>query len=479
MPEEEPPGMRTYFFEGPLSFSSMISQIFLSAGWHYAPQEQAGLTVSVRGEERTWQVSVLSRDGSVSQVFQTEGTRGDVGEAVMDRIYALSGLSLGKWGYLVGMRPVKALFPFFAEGEGWEAKAREFLSRKKVRSDTADLLIQTASRERPYIPALAPDSGSAAFYVHIPFCPSHCIYCSFPAAVVAPGEDLSEFTGILTEDIKQAGQMMARKGIRSQPIYIGGGTPTVLPPLQLDRVLQCIKEFVPAGEHCEWTVEAGRPDTLNADVFSVLKKAGVSRISVNPQTMQDRILKMIGRCHRAGDVFSAFDKARTWGFRQINMDFIFGLPSQTEKDGAENLSAVCKLRPENVTIHTLAVKRGSPFFGKEGYFDMPPEETVDRMLTKMHQGLLEAGYHPYYLYRQKYMRDDFANIGYSLDGQDCIYNIQMMGERQNVVGAGPGSVSKWADSRFRLRKMYMPRDPRIYGKRLAENMEKRSEMFKI
>lgn len=471
--------MKTYFFEGPLSFSSMTAQIFLSAGWRHAPKGEADLTVSVSGTDGMWQVSFTAADGSCCASFQTAGTRGGVGEKMMDQVYHMSGLVLGKWGYLVGMRPVKALFPFFVEGDRWEREARNFLSHKKVRPDIADLLIGTAAREKPYIALSSPVKGSAAFYVHIPFCPSHCVYCSFPAAVVTPDQDLSWFTRLLTEDIRQAGRMMAENGLTSQSIYIGGGTPTVLPAGQLRQVLQCIRTFVPAKEHCEWTVEAGRPDTLQDDIFSVLKEAGVNRISVNPQTMQDRILKLIGRCHGQKDIFSAFEKARAWKFQNINMDFIFGLPSQTEKDGAENLSAVCKLRPENVTIHTLAVKRGSPFFGKEGYFDMPSAAVVDRMLERMHRGLLEAGYHPYYLYRQKYMRDDFANIGYALDGCDCVYNIQMMGERQYVVGAGPGSVSKWADSRFRLRKMYMPKDPHVYGQRLSEEIGKRADLFKI
>lgn len=452
----------------------MAAQAFLSCGLVHAPREEASLHFLVtedaglytaqlllRGEEILWKAGLASRR-------ETE-------HALMDALFALTGRPLGKWGYLLGMRPVKALYPFLAE-ENWRERADAFLAEERVSPRMKALLLETAAcqcalMEREKKP-------SAAFYVHIPFCPSHCVYCSFPSAIVMPGERLAPYTDALVRDIRAAGQLAKEKHFHIESVYLGGGTPTILTPAQMDRVLSEIENAAELPADVEWTVEAGRPDTMGDEMLRVLASRGVTRISVNPQTMQERILSAISRAHSKEAVYRAFEAARGMGFQTINMDFICGLPQQTAADMEENLAAICQLRPENVTIHTLTVKRGSPFYKREKEFVLPEEPLVDAMLERAHETLTALGYHPYYLYRQKYMTDDFANVGYALPGHDSAYNIQMIGEHQHVIGCGAGAVSKAVlPGGYRLRKLYMPRADAVYRERLDALIGERENIF--
>lgn len=474
MPAEES-GL-TWYFDGPPSFSSMVSQAFLAFGFTHAGEAVAAFHFCVtetkggyaarlllHGEEILWKEDLASRR-------ETE-------HVLMDTLSRVTGRPLGKWGYLLGMRPVKALWPFLAE-MGWREKAAAFLDEEKVSPRMKALLLATAECQHALLQR--EKKPSAALYVHIPFCPSHCVYCSFPSAIVLPGERLAPYTEALCRDIRAAGRLAAEKGFHIESVYLGGGTPTILTPEQMDRVLSEIEMSAALPPDVEWTVEAGRPDTMGEEMLGVLAAHGVSRISVNPQTMQERILSAISRAHTKNAVYDAFASARGKGFRTINMDFICGLPQQTAVDMEENLAVICQLRPENVTIHTLTVKRGSPFYRREKDFVLPEESEVDAMLARAHEALTEMGYHPYYLYRQKYMTDDFANVGYALAGHDSAYNIQMIGEHQHVIGAGAGAVSKAVlPGGFRLRKLYMPRADAVYRERLDALIGEREKIFEI
>lgn len=462
----------TYFFDGPVSFSSMAAQAFLHFGFLHRKRENAAWILSVTGQEGDYRTEI-SRNG-VLLTKAVCGNRRETAHFLMDTLSVALDIPLGKWGYLLGMRPTKALYPFLKKGDGWQEEAARFLQEEKVEEKTARLLLHTAACQLPFMDT----SGTASFYMHVPFCPSHCIYCSFPSAILHPGKGLDSFTGRLCQDVAAAGELIREKRLTVQSMYMGGGTPTILTAEQMDRVLAEMDRSVPLDHALERTVEAGRPDTINEEMLRVLASHGIDRISVNPQTMQDRILKVLSRFHSARSVYDVFKKIRQYSFKTVNMDFICGLPGQTIGDMEENLQVICQLLPENVTIHTLAVKRGSPFFQREKEFHLPSEENVEEMLSMAGETLEKLGYHPYYLYRQKYMTDDFANVGYALPGHDSVYNIQMIGEHQHVVSAGPGSVSKVVvPPGFYLRKLYMPRDERTYAAHLSALCEERNKLF--
>lgn len=466
----------SYCFDGPVSFSSMTAQAFLHFGFHHEQEEKARWRFVLRESAGGWEASLVCEGRSAAGPQRCRSRR-EAAHFLMDALALATGRTLGRWGYLLGMRPVKALYPYLQE-EGWEERARAFLKKEKVTEETAHLLLAAAGAHRRLLEEEGENRGEmTSLYVHIPFCPSHCVYCSFPSAVMRRGAALDGYTEALCGDIRRAGELIRRKGLAVESIYFGGGTPTILTEAQMARVLAAVRDAVPQGVR-EWTVEAGRPDTVNPSMLALLRSDGVDRISINPQTMQDPILARISRTHGGADVFRAFKEARAAGFHTINMDFICGLPSQTVRDMAENLRVICQLRPENVTIHTLAVKRGSPFFQREKEWDLPKEPAVEAMLRLAGERLRAAGYHPYYLYRQKYMADDFANVGWALPGHDSVYNIQMIGERQHVVGAGAGSVSKAVlPGGFRLKKLYMPKEPRVYGEMWPSLCGKREALW--
>ena len=467
----------TASFEGPLSFSSMAAQVFLYYGFHHAGRGEGDFSVIISGEAGNYTAAIEENGRRLFERKNCAGRR-EAEKALMDGFSAITGKPLGKWGYLLGMRPEKALYPFFRK-PGWEEEAKRFLAEEKVSPEMAQLLMETARCHKAVLDASPfAEEKTASLYLHVPFCPSHCVYCSFPAAIAPPAAALASYAEALARDAEEAAALAERKGLYIESVYMGGGTPSILSPSQMDQVLHRLDPLMQQKALIECTVEAGRPDTIGEELLSVLSAHGVSRISINPQTMQDRILRQISRSHSEEDIFRAMEAVRRYGFSSVNMDFICGLPSQTLSDMKENLDAVCQLCPENVTIHTLAVKRGSPFFGHAASFHLPREETVAAMLAMAEERLRRAGYHPYYLYRQKYMTDDFANVGYARKGHDSVYNIQMIGERQHVIGAGAGAVSKAVlPGGFRLRKLYMPRNPAVYEERLTRLLLERCRLW--
>ena len=459
----------TYFYEGLPSEASAVAQVFLYFGISHAEKEKADwkLFLSPDGHLR------LSGPGGFTGEAEVS-SRGESVHVLMEMLGGETGKSPGPWGELLGMRPTKALWRFLTD-EDWETKSRAYLRGKKVSADVENLLIDTISRQVKV--ARSETAESVSFYTHVPFCPTQCSYCSFPSAVAREGEALASYTDALCEDIRDAEILLREAGLHVTSLYMGGGTPTILTAEQLRRVLSTVRRAVSDAPEKEWTVEAGRPDTMTEKKLAVLAEAGVNRISVNPQTMQDRILRKISRAHTCADISEAVKTVRKFGFRTVNMDFICGLPGQKLSDMAENLDVICQYGPENVTIHTLAIKRGSPFFGAEVNRDLPQSDEVSEMLALSRERLAEAGYHPYYLYRQKYMTEDFANVGYALSGHDSLYNIQVIGEHEHVLGTGAGSVTKRVKNTYRLEKLYMPKNPSVYENRLKDLCIKRKKLF--
>ena len=337
------------------------------------------------------------------------------------------------WGALSGVRPAKLARALLAETGSPEGAVRALQKNDFLRRDKAELAVRCAEEAV----RLQADRGSrdAEVYIGIPFCPTRCAYCSFvSASVAAQGDLIAPYVDALCRELADGADRVRRLGLRIRSLYMGGGTPTTLSPAQLDRVLTAAEAL---GRPDEITVEAGRPDTITAEKLTVLRAHGVQRVSVNPQTMDDAVLRAIGRAHTAADTLRAMALVREAGFEAVNMDLIAGLPGDTPEGFARSLDACLALAPENLTVHTFARKKGADLFAAVPV----PQEALAAMLRTSEERL-SPSYAPYYLYRQKYIGGSFENIGWTRPGYVCVYNVAMMEEIGPVLGFGAGAVTK-------------------------------------
>ncbi|MCD4711947.1 MAG: coproporphyrinogen dehydrogenase HemZ [Clostridiales bacterium] len=349
--------------------------------------------------------------------------------------------SLSKWGTLVGIRPVKIVHELLDKNvQLHEIKpmiAEEYL----VSPEKIDLLIETALRERPHLYPHNPDLIS--LYICIPFCPTRCLYCSFPSNdLQKKGKLLPIYLDKLIEELDFAVGELKRNGKTIDCVYVGGGTPTSLDEDQLERLLSRIGEHVNIDEIKEFTVEAGRPDTITLKKLEIMKSYGVDRICINPQTMNDQTLITIGRDHGADQITDVMRLARSVGFKTINMDLIMGLPGETVDDAEKTVESIIKMAPENITVHTLAVKRASALNESRESVELAHDSTVEAMLVRCDARLRAVGHTPYYMYRQKKMIGHLENIGYALKGHSSLYNMRIMEEKHTIIALGAGAVSK-------------------------------------
>jgi len=377
------------------------------------------------------------------------------------------------WGALTGIRPSKMVRSWLAQGKGDAQILRDLEDVICLRSDKARLALDVAHAENRLTQKIFESSGAPlGIYIGVPFCPSRCAYCSFNMAAKPPTRaELTRYVTVLVREIKEMARHelheMRHMGKRIASLYIGGGTPTVLPDDLLATLLDAVGEYFAPGADCEYTVEAGRPDTLTPENLRLMREFGVGRIAVNPQTLNDRTLQAIGRNHTAADFVRAFMLARDAGFATINADLIAALPGEGEDDLRRSVEALLPLRPENLTIHTLSIKRASRLRGQvedcnDGtIFATSP---VDMNVTQAR--LRDMGYAPYYLYRQKNTIGLAENIGYSLPGHECLYNIGMMSEIHTVLGIGAGAVTKYVEG-GKINRKFNEKNPQIYMERRA------------
>jgi oxygen-independent coproporphyrinogen-3 oxidase len=313
--------------------------------------------------------------------------------------------------------------------------------------------------------ALLPDP--VGLYVSIPFCPSRCLYCSFNMGQNYRDESkYDRYLDAVEQDCKFKARMLNDMNGVLTSVYIGGGTPTVLSVPQLDRLLSFIdKYFNSRVIGIEYTMEAGRPDSLTADKLKLLAEGGVNRIAVNPQTLNDETLKRIGRSHTVSDFYHAYELARSIGFNVINTDIIVGLPGESPDDVRHTMEGLTALAPDNITVHTLAVKRASRLNEYLSDFSFSEAAQLEAMLETARGFCESSGMSPYYLYRQKNMVGLFENTGYSLPGRECLYNVGMMAETQTVLGVGAGAVCKFVDG-TKIEREYNVKNPEIYTERM-------------
>ena len=390
------------------------------------------------------------------------------------RIYSFLSHETGvnpPWGILTGVRPVKLTGELF-DKLGDEDKVRKELAETYLLSrEKADLLIDTYRYQQEVCGK--PPHNSIGLYIGIPFCPTRCLYCSFTSNQV-PESEILRYLEALKKEIEYVGKRMKETGLWSESIYIGGGTPTTLTAEQLDDLLTTVEDNIDLSNTVEFTVEAGRPDTITLEKLQSIKRHGVQRISINPQSMKERTLELIGRSHQPADIIKAFEKSDRVGIPMVNADIIAGLPEEEPEDFADTLKKILELAPENITVHTLAVKRASRLVEVDKDYHYKQGERVKEMLDISREMLSEAGYRPYYLYRQKHMAGSFENVGYCKEETPCIYNIRIMEEHQTILALGAGGISKmYYPEENRLERVPNVSNYEIYISRLDEMLERK------
>ena len=358
---------------------------------------------------------------------------------VIYRAALASGVRRPAWGALTGVRPGKLLCAMLREGLSEDEALERFMDEYNVTPERAALCLDTSRETMAAMAGL--EERDICLYVGIPFCPTRCSYCSFVSQSVEKSMKLIEpFMDALLKEVRATAEQVKKLGLRVVSIYMGGGTPTTLSAEQLETLCTALENEFDLGAVREYTVEAGRPDTITVEKLQTLKKHGVDRVSVNPQTMSDSVLRLIGRRHTAADIEDAFKKVREVGGFAVNMDLIAGLPGDSAEGFRETLDRVLALNAENVTVHTLSLKKGSRIT-LEGA-ELPGADVVAEMLDIAGEKLRAQGYSPYYLYRQKFMSGGFENVGWAKDGYINLYNICIMEELCSILAIGGGGSTK-------------------------------------
>lgn len=381
-----------------------------------------------------------------------------------------------EWGSLSGVRPTKLTTRCLLSG-GTAADADRLLrERYHVSPARRRLCVEASLATAEAVKRLEPNDVSV--YIGIPFCPTRCIYCSFVSASTEKTAGLlPQYLDALIRELETVGQLLAASGRRVRTLYIGGGTPTTLSTPQLRRLMDAIRTHFDLSGLIEYTVEGGRPDTLDDEKLRAIRAGGCDRMSINPQTMNDAVLHAVGRRHTAAQTVEAFEAARRAGFDGINMDLIAGLPGDTPESFAASLDAVLALAPSNVTVHTLALKRGAELAMRQ--LTLPSAEDVRQMLQYAERALRERGYAPYYLYRQKYMSGSFENVGWCKPGYAGLYNIYMMEELHSILSLGGGAMTKINLPDGTLERFHNPKFPQQYLARLDDVLAQKAQAFAL
>ena len=421
-----------------------------------------GKTVTASRRIKAAEETVRSRRRALQQSYYLAATQ------LLDAVPA--------WGALAGVRPTKITTKHLLESGSAKSADKLLKDIYYVTPERRKLAIDCSLSTAKAAALL--DERDVSLYVGIPFCPTRCAYCSFVSRTVGKRTELIEpYLQALLEEIRLTGRLMANSGRRVRTIYIGGGTPTTLSTAQMALLLDTISASFDLSRLIEFTVEGGRPDTLNAEKLRSIAAHGADRMSINPQTMQDAVLKASARPHKAADVLRAYGEAVDAGFKAINMDLIAGLPMDTVEGFKASLDAVAALMPANITVHTLALKKDADLFQRRE--NLPTAADVTEMVAYASEKLTALGYKPYYLYRQKYMSGSFENVGWSRDGLDCLYNIYMMEEVHTIVSVGGGSISKVNLPGGKLVRFPNPKFPEQYIEMLDTVLGKKKEMFEL
>ena len=449
------------------------------------PDNPAGAAESALRRGSIWltataKITLDGRTATASRRLKASEETVRLRRRILQQSYYLAAVQLlpkvPAWGALAGVRPTKITTKHLLEDGTPKSADKLMKDVYYVTEDRRKLSVDCSLSTVNAVKQMEPEDISV--YVGIPFCPTRCAYCSFVSRTIGKKTELLEpYLAALEQEIRFTAELMRKSGKHLRTLYIGGGTPTTLSTHQLIRLLGTLREAFDFDRCIEFTVEGGRPDTLDAEKLRAIREHGADRMSINPQTMEDSVLRACGRPHKAADVVRAYSQAVDAGFAAINMDLIAGLP-QDDFDGfRRSLDAVAALNPANITVHTLALKKGADLFEKrEG---LSTAEEVARMVDYAGETLRSLHYKPYYLYRQKYMSGSFENVGWSRDGLDCLYNIYMMEELHTIVSLGGGGMNKVNLPDGTLQRFHNPKFPEQYIEMIDSVCKQKEELFAL
>ncbi|MDO5387874.1 MAG: coproporphyrinogen dehydrogenase HemZ [Clostridia bacterium] len=434
-------------------------------------------------------VASIFESGEARAYFYVEGDIKSMGAARAENdtkreVKRVIGLSIAKavneilnislpWGILTGVRPAKLVSEAWSEGKTTEEIRIAFKEKYFVSDEKLDLMIRVAREEKRIVER---GMGKVGLYIGIPFCPTRCLYCSFTSYPLKQYKNkVDDYLDALIKEMEFSKGYFENREIES--IYIGGGTPTALNEKQLDRLLTYVEKCFKIPD--EFTVEAGRPDTVTEEKLKILKEHNVSRISINPQTLNESTLRLIGREHSVEMFYNAFEAARKAGHKHINTDIILGLPGEGEKEVTNTMEGLMRLSPESITVHTLAVKRASRLKETLDSYTMTDSEKMDRLIGISREYTEKMGMFPYYMYRQKNMVGNFENVGYCKENCQCIYNVAIMEEKQSILALGAGGSTKIVDNETnKIERVFNVKSVDDYITRIDEMLErKRSYIY--
>ncbi len=371
-----------------------------------------------------------------------------------------------KWGILTGIRPTKLLHRHMQNGHPLTAAHQQLKEDYLITDEKIELMQRIVDRQLAVVPDLYDLQKEVSIYIGIPFCPTKCAYCTFPAyAINGRQGSVDSFLGGLHFEIRKIGEWLKENNVKITTVYYGGGTPTSISAEEMDMLYEEMYTSFPDVENIrEITVEAGRPDTITPAKLDILKKWNIDRISINPQSYTQETLKAIGRHHTVEETIEKFHLARNMGMNNINMDLIIGLPGEGLKEFEHSLDETEKLMPESLTVHTLSFKRASEMTRNKAKYKVAERDEVEKMMEMAEKWTVEKGYEPYYLYRQKNILGNLENVGYALPDQESIYNIMIMEELQTIIGIGCGAASKFIDPQSgKITHFANPKDPKTYN----------------
>lgn len=375
------------------------------------------------------------------------------------------------WGMMTGIRPVKKVIELMRQGLGKEEISQRLSSKYEISPSKLDIAYKTAVNQLPILDKI--DSSAVSLYVSIPFCPTRCSYCSFVSHSMDSAIKLMpDYIDALCRELVIISNIVRETNTKIDTIYFGGGTPTSISASDLRKIMETIADNFDLDNVREYSVEAGRPDTITEEKLRVIKDLGAQRISVNPQTLNDDVLKVIGRKHSGDDAVRAFELAKKIGFDNINTDLIAGLPTESAESFRNTLDKMIELGPQSITVHTLTLKRAANLFEQIENIKNPAAEMVDYSIKK----LMENDFLPYYMYRQKNTVDNLENIGYAKKGFECYYNIFIMDETQTILGAGCAASTKLVYPNGKLTRIHNYKFPYEYIRRFDQLMTKKEEV---
>ncbi len=448
----------------------------------FYPEEEIRVLPGNKGDFPEKEKDISDKD-EISFI-DVEKTKNELKKSIYEDLSNKTGKKL-PWGNLTGIRPTRIVMNLMEEGKSDEEIVEYMKNVYCVSDEKIALSLSIAHREKEILKNIDYKNGYS-LYIGIPFCPTTCLYCSFTSYPIGAFSGIvDDYLACIEKEIDYVAENF--KGKTLDTIYIGGGTPTTLEPHQIRRLLGYVKEKLDTSKAKELTVESGRPDSITRDKLIAMKEMGVTRISVNPQTMKDETLRLIGRRHNVAQLIDAFKMAREEGFDNINMDIILGLPGEDAKDVAYTMSEIEKLSPDDLTVHSLAIKRGSKLAeiihekamrGEISENVLDSINNTEEMMKIASDGALKMGLSPYYLYRQKNISGNFENTGYARDGKAGIYNILINEEVQSIVALGAGTVTKRVYGYGgRIERCDNVKDVKLYMDQIDEMIDRKRKLF--